>query len=63
MSDLAEILNVIFTHSGNSVVLAVVIVIAIGEGVVIKYLLGQVAHRNEKLDEILDHFVRKADGD
>ena len=63
MSDIAEILNVILTHAGSSVAMAVLAVVAVGEGLIIKYLLRQVEHRSEKLDETLNYFIRKTNGD
>ena len=43
--------------------MAVLAVVAVGEGLIIKYLLRQVEHRSEKLDETLNYFIRKTNGD
>tara|TARA_B100000427_G_scaffold304237_1_gene289340 strand:+ start:21080 stop:21292 length:213 start_codon:yes stop_codon:yes gene_type:complete len=68
--DVAELLDVLLTHAGSSVAIAVLAVVSVGEGFVIKYLLQDVkelkdenSRRTERVDEILDHFMRKSNGE
>ena len=70
MSDIVEILKIIFNHSGGNASVAVTAIVAIGEFLVIKYLLQDVkelkaenSRRTERVDEILDHFMRKSNGE
>ena len=70
MSDLVDLLKIIFDHSGGNAAVAVTSIVAIGEFVVIKYLLQEIKdhkaeniRRTERVDEILDHFMRKTNGE
>lgn len=70
MSDLVDLLKIIFDHSGGNAAVVATSIIAIGEFVAIKYLLKQteddkaeIKRRTERVDEILDYFMRKTNGE